>query len=572
MFDDDRAVPLDAWRRGGRPAEIMFGARTALVLTLAIVASRSAAAGPEPAPPDATGTTYYLSPAGSDSAQGTTPDRPWRTFGKVLGSASPLRPGDAIVLLDGTYTRDTTGLPDVDCRARGNAPNGAPGRPMVLRAQHERRAHLAADGSRDAFQMRGCAHWHVWGLYASNTDGTTAQPWDGHVFEVNDSDHVVLQRLLAVRPNRRCPNASLPACNAHAIRIEKSRHVLVEDVEAYDFHRHGVSVSESRWVTVRRCYLHPRGATGGLTGSTALIFYGASDSIAENCVAEETLGFNIAGTKGVDGNAGGYRNALLGVVTLDNQYGSTIRARSFGGPAHPVGDNTVRHSVFARSAKVGVFSRGAANTLLENVTIVGTQSDSGFAADEDRGEWAPCSANPQGCSITARNVLSLANRGKGGRIDEDVVSSWTIEHSVFAANRDGDFPDAEDPHDDGGRIRQSSSERPTGIGLGAGECLLWLPPSSPLGGAGKDGAQVGATVLYRYRDGKLTDEPLWDRATGAFPCGARVAGINDVPGSSCFDVHERLNVNVNGCAFPPAYGAPGRDPTQDHPKRSERNS
>src|SRR4029079_16730006 len=109
------------------------------------------------------------------------------------------------------------------------------------------------------------------------------------VFEVSDSEHVTLQRLLAVHPNRRCPNDTLPTCNAHAIRVERSRHVLVEDVEAYDFHRHGVSIYGSRWVTVRRWHLQPRGAPGGLSGSTALIFYGASDSIAENCVAEHTL-------------------------------------------------------------------------------------------------------------------------------------------------------------------------------------------------------------------------------------------------------------------------------------------
>ena len=384
----------------------------------------------------------------------------------MLRAGTPLRPGDAIVLLDGTYTRDTTGLPDIDCRPGGTAPNGAPGRPIVLRAQNERRAHLAADGATDAFQMRGCARWRVRGLYGSNADGTAANPSDGHVFEVSDSEHVTLQRLLAVHPNRRCPNDTLPTCNAHAIRVERSRHVLVEDVEAYDFHRHGVSVSGSRWVTVRRCYLHPRGAPGGLSGSTALIFYGASDSIAENCVAEHTLGFNVAGTGDAGGTAGGYRNRLLGLVALDNDYGSTIRARNFGGPVRPVGDTVVRDSVFARSAKVGVYSRGAAGTLLANVTIVGTRGD-GFVADEDRGERAPCSANPRGCSIVARKVLSLANRGKGAQIDEGVVSSWRIESSTLAGNEEGDFPTAEDPRDGGGHIRHSSSVRPLGVGLAA---------------------------------------------------------------------------------------------------------
>ena len=37
--------------------------------------------------------------------------------------------------------------------------------------------------------------------------------------------------------------------------------------------------------------------------------------------------------------------------------------------------------------------------------------------------------------------------------------------------------------------------------------------------------------------------------TGAFPCGAVVPGINDGP-RACRNLHERLNVNTNGCRLP----------------------
>jgi len=72
--------------------------------------------------------------------------------------------------------------------------------------------------------------------------------------------------------------------------------------------------------------------------------------------------------------------------------------------------------------------------------------------------------------------------------------------------------------------------------------------------AGKNGADIGANVLYRYQDGVLTTQPLWDPVTGQFPCGAIVPGVNDLPGASCVDVHQRLNVNTNGCPFPAGYG------------------
>jgi hypothetical protein len=72
-------------------------------------------------------------------------------------------------------------------------------------------------------------------------------------------------------------------------------------------------------------------------------------------------------------------------------------------------------------------------------------------------------------------------------------------------------------------------------------------------GACTDGEDIGANIVCRYENGVLqVGNPLWDPATGKFPCGAIYHGINDIPGESCFDVNERLNVNANGCQLPPA--------------------
>jgi hypothetical protein len=72
-------------------------------------------------------------------------------------------------------------------------------------------------------------------------------------------------------------------------------------------------------------------------------------------------------------------------------------------------------------------------------------------------------------------------------------------------------------------------------------------------GAGKGGADIGANVLTRYEGGEPTQKPLWDPASGRFPCGAVVPDIND-GAKRCANLHERLNVNRNGCSFPPGYG------------------
>jgi len=99
------------------------------------------------------------------------------------------------------------------------------------------------------------------------------------------------------------------------------------------------------------------------------------------------------------------------------------------------------------------------------------------------------------------------------------------------------------------------------IGLGDGQCLIQVPDGSALKRAGDGAHDIGATIVRRYHDGKLTRQPLWDPATGAFPCGAVVAGINDGP-IRCTNVHERLNVNAHGChlqASAASEAAPGAD-------------
>ena len=83
-----------------------------------------------------------------------------------------------------------------------------------------------------------------------------------------------------------------------------------------------------------------------------------------------------------------------------------------------------------------------------------------------------------------------------------------------------------------------------------GSCIAFIPSTSTMKGAGAGGADIGANILYRYQNGSLTSQPLWDSVTGEFPHGAIVAGVNDIAGSSLFDVHKRLNVNTNGCSFP----------------------
>ena len=59
---------------------------------------------------------------------------------------------------------------------------------------------------------------------------------------------------------------------------------------------------------------------------------------------------------------------------------------------------------------------------------------------------------------------------------------------------------------------------------------------------------------------------------GEISFGALIAGLNDVPGQSLFDVHNRLNVNTNGCLFPAGYGSGGSDADSPRSPQSLRAS
>jgi hypothetical protein len=143
--------------------------------------------------------------------------------------------------------------------------------------------------------------------------------------------------------------------------------------------------------------------------------------------------------------------------------------------------------------------------------------------------------------MTATNVVvkRMAQRG----FDISGQASWSMDGVWSVGNGSEDAPGLSDPH-----FRNVHTTMPD-----AGACKVFTPPGSPAKGSGGGGEDIGASILYRYQDGALTKTPLWNSTTGAFTgCGVIVPGVNDVAGSSCFDVHTRLNVNTNGCKLPTA--------------------
>jgi len=582
LFDDGSAVPIGALPPDGRPVEIMVAPRLVLALTFIVRAASGTDAGlgeiavmaaadepteptdptdppdptdptdptdPEP-PPPAAGRTYYLSPGGSDGAAGTSVNAPWRSFAKVFRSGSPLAPGDTVVLLDGTYTRTTTGLPRIDCKAGGNAPNGRAGAPITLRAQNERRAHLSSDGQQAGFEMRNCAWWRVEGLRASSKDASAPQS-GGYPFRVDHVQDVELRRLLGSHNNRRE--------NTHVYAIENSQRVLVEECEAHFFHRHGFSVWRSRYVTLRRCYANSRrwgekGCCSGIDnrayGDEAFSLYGTSDSIIENSVSDDFAnGFQIHGIASPldPSGSGGRNNRILGSMSLGDAVPLLVSSRVVSGKYHNARGNVVRDFVAADMQGHGAYLRGSAGTVVENSTLYRSKSNSGLMADAgDSGFGGTCGGgNAAGCGLVVRNLLSLDHAGQG--IAVTGFDDWLVEWSN-AAGSGRNWASSENVGDGSGRIRHSQSVADGRVGLGAGKCLVRPPAGSPFRTMGQNGGAVGASIVNRYRDGALTTTPLWERASGAFPCGAVVAGVND-GGTRCTNFHQRIGVTDAACGL-----------------------
>lgn len=474
------------------------------------------------------GDSYYISPSGNNSNNGRSAATPFRTFSHAL---SKLRAGDTLILLDGVYTQSSTGLLNIN---PDTARNGIATAPITLRAQNERQAVIDGEGYTMPVQINHREYWIIDGLTARNADRLRDEGAfdEQHVFRIRGSSHIVLRRVLAYWPNRHF--------NAQGILVTGSHHVLVEECEVYAFHRHGINAYQSTQITFRRNYVNSRNqadhpsarnrATGASLwspgGDEGLVFYGTSDSLMENNISENrTTGAQIHGVYGK-----GQNNRILGHISLNDRFSFWMDTRDSNSSAS---GNVVRDlvSINAESRAIGLQS--APDVILENISITGHQN---FAIII--GEDVACSRLTGGCGFTLRN--SLIFNGDTLFRGNDNYRSILVEHNNFFRAGSGSFSAI---HPQQGTYRQNSNDPPF---FSSGQPVIWLSPDSNMRGKGKQGADIGANVIYRYQDGELGSEPLWDIGTGAFTCGAIYAPIN--ADNACGTVHTRLNVTSRALA------------------------
>jgi hypothetical protein len=342
---------------------------------------------------------------------------------------------------------------------------------------------------------------------------------------VQNSTRIAFLRPLVDRNNRYFSSVGLNFINVNDSQIV--------DAEIYDFAFVGLEVSGSN-VDVRRAYVNSRATpdieggvvtadpSGGDIGIAGIGSVGGS-TLFENVVAENVQsGLAAAGSNG--------SVTFLGSIALDCQSGGYMD----GYNAISIRDwVSVNRSPLAGQ---GIFFRAYTNATVWNATTFKV----GGAGFLNGGMYLSAA----GHSSVMVNSDLVQSAGFGMQIQD---GGWTIEYSNAAGTVGADYTPALDA---GAAIYENcNSSEPSLVGLGNGDCVVYVPPASNMFDAGKDGAPIGANIIYRYEDGGLTDAKLWSEG-GSFPCGAVRQGINDDAGASCQGVGARLNFVDGGCPVP----------------------
>jgi Chondroitinase B len=462
-----------------------------------------------------------------------------------------LRPGDTLLLQDGTYPR-------VEILCNAGAPQGRAGAPITLRAAHERQARLISNGEAEAFFMNGCSYWMIEGLYLESADNPNNILGREGILTIQYSNHITVRRTLGNHSNMRRNQTGYNASYAVS-------DILFEENEVYGFGNNGFGTyttnsDSTNHIVLRRNYLNARNPQGAgppneRTVGGAAVHYFGSNTINENNVSEKTGWVNLSGSN----------NKYYGNIVYNNSGNGFPMSRHAQYGSNPRGI-LLEHNVCVNCSNGGT-NRSQEEYVNRHMTIlgdnVGAAQTCAFYVDNKYDSRVPglncCSPDGSICpyqcpwhiepTVTITDMLVGPGQGAGICLGHtETYASLTFHHNNVIG-RTPNLP---------GLGSNNGSMDPK-----MGTCTAWIPEGSPLKGRASDGGDIGATILYRYQEGVLTQEPLWKQDGSFTGCGAIVPGVNDIVGDSCFDVHKRLNINQNGCPFPDGYRpADGTEPVR----------
>ncbi len=439
---------------------------------------------------------YYVSPNGNDGNAGTN-TAPWFSFTRAMLA---LKPGDTLYLKDGIYNQSLN-----------ITVSGREGKLVTVTAIDEGKAIVSTKYPANALRIQNQAYIEVDGINFRNsgqydpdalcaTNGQNYSGVDG--LRIYHDDHITLRRVIA--------NGS-SGCNSAVISLAAVRNSLLEDCAASGQGRVVLNLLDCSAITVRRCWLNWTGpSTGGGTVPSVSQIYDSGKVLFENNIGVNYTSTNtdFLGTWAHYKSTGD--NTVIGSIVYMQKATNVGGIRDDAGCGH-VSSGTVfsdNVSILTGAGGNGGDSINADpdnGSVFRNNTIVG--SGSGAGTGIYLGYISDCPAQPARVKNVYNN--SFVNFGRG-------IAANSSGTNYLQAHDYNNF------YNTGTCLYNTGFMTPAGINkhekcntlnplydtarYGKGAYMM-IP--SALKGKGQDGRNIGASVLYRYRDGKLTNEPLW---------------------------------------------------------------
>lgn len=230
--------------------------------------------------------TYYVSPAGNDNAQGTSPGTAWKTISKVNSMA--IAPGSSILFEGGQTFSGSISLDNGDANDAAN--------PVLISSYGNGRAVINSGAAK--------------GFYAYNTQGITVSNlvFVGSGMNSNTSDGVLFYTDLSGNiklENIKVQNVEVSEYGKTGLTLLATsgnsgyKDVLIDSVHVHHVKKDGIVTrgftmqSHTGWahenITIRRCESdHVSGyADGGSHRGSGIIMAQVNGGLIENCAAHD---------------------------------------------------------------------------------------------------------------------------------------------------------------------------------------------------------------------------------------------------------------------------------------------
>ncbi|MCJ7739934.1 hypothetical protein MUP32_01275 [Candidatus Microgenomates bacterium] len=487
--------------------------------------------------------SYYVSPSGSDSNNGTSAS-PWKSIKTSIGK---LQSNDILILKDGTYYES------IYLYNRTY---------LTIKAENDGKAVLD-DVARNASPYGGCIHLikssyiNIEGVYAKNCDDVDHEEgwpvWvvpeldrNGYAISGTESHHVNLRRVTA----RNAHGAWSPVFNitgstttgGTSVRVNN---ILIEDCASYGFGIHGILISQdTSYVTVRRFFNLWEGwddSTGKWPWCQNVEMYGGDHNTLENIVVFTKPDSSLY--------TGGTFSPDAPCVQRSQTSGTSATPR-YDAATHgfiiPGQNQKLLGSIVYKGKGDSFYGVGCTNCTFKDIVSINSinRDTSGLLCTKGQ----PCpqmgfgiSRDKSGNNFSAlvENFTWVSNEkyaygafvyNKSGSITNSPSNSLSVKNSFFqTTNPVKMLVKNADPQNlatfnhsyNKYSVNNTNPYENTAAGTGEGPLSVnwdtnqWgdgaylIASKTNLKGIGENGKNIGADVIYQYENGVITSKPLW---------------------------------------------------------------